>query len=243
MKYKNIKEIKRETEDVVLLCTGASINDIDKKAWEWISEQDNWAVNNFVYHPWFVPKYNHLEIKSYDFPYEQRYLKEKWNKGWKNTKFVFPNNRADYIASCINHPTEAKIYTYDFTMRGDHPKKEPNIKISAKFNPDDGNIYKSYDASMTSIIQILYLMGYKRIIIYGMDMKSSAYFWTDMDIDVHDKHNKAREGKLISEPHNASHLKNYVIDFNERHMKPKRREILIGHKTTTLYPYLKVFNV
>lgn len=241
--YRNINELVRCSDDAVLLCTGASINEISKNTWGWILAQDTFSVNNFVYHPWVVPRYNHLEIKSYDFPYEQRYLNEKWNKGWKNVGFIFPSERADYIASCIGHSNEAKIYTYKYIRRGDHPKKQPGIKIDAKFNVNDGNIYKSYDASMTSIIQMIYLMGYKRIIIYGMDMISSEYFWTNMNIDVHDKWNKAREGKAMNLPHNASHLKEYVISFNELHMKPKGREILIGNKSTALYPALKVFEV
>lgn len=238
-----ISDIKRNSDDVVLLCTGKSINDITDKQWNWIQVQDTWAVNNFVYHPWMVPKFNHLEVKSYDYPYEQRYLNEKWEKGWKNVGYVFPNDRGSYIASCIGHSNEAKIYTYTYARRGEHPRLKPDVKIDAKFNPDDGNIYKSYDTSMSSIIQILYLIGYKRIVIFGMDMTTSEYFWSNMNIDVHDKWNKAREGKSIDKPHNAGHLKEYVIDFNERHMKPKGREILVGHKTTALYPSLKLWSL
>jgi hypothetical protein len=240
VKYKSINELKRESEDVVLLCTGASLNDINDKTWKWILEQDTLAVNNFVYHPWVVPKWNHLEIKSYDFPYEQKYLEVKWNDGWKNVGYIFPTERADYISSCIGHNEEAKLFTYNFHRRGQHPKVNPNVVVDANFNPNDGKIYKSYDTSMSSIFQILYLMNYNRIIIYGMDMTTSAYFWTTMDIDVHDRWNKAREGKTVDKPHNAGHLKNYVIDFNERHMKPKGREILVGHKTTALYPSLRL---
>jgi hypothetical protein len=238
--YRPLTEIERETNDVVLLCTGSSLNDVTDREWKWLLKHDTLAVNNFVYHPWIVPKWNHLEIKSYDFPYQQRYLDIKWEKGWKNTGYIFPAERADYIASCIGHKDEAIIYTYKYKKRGEHPKINPNVEINANFNPNDGMIYKSYDASMTSIIQILYMMGYDNIIIVGMDMLNSGYFWSDWDIDVHDKHNKAREGKPIDQPHNASHLKDFVIDFNEKHMLPKGREICIVSTKTALYPALKL---
>lgn len=238
MKFRHINELKRESEDVILLCTGSSLNDIDDKTWKWILKQDTMAVNNFVYHPWVIPKWNHLEVKTYDFPYQQKYLDDKWELGWKNVGYISPSHRADYIASCINHP--AQIYTYEHIKRKDHPKDTPNFHADAKFNPD-GAICKSYDTSVSSIIQILYLMNYTNIIVIGMDMINSKYFWTDMDIPVHDKWNKAREGKTMDKPHNASHLKNYIIDFNERHMKPKGREIFIMTEKTALYPSLRLW--
>ena len=236
--YKPLSQLERKSENIVLLCTGSSLNDTTDEQWKYLLQQDTLAVNNFVYHPWIVPKWNHLEIKSYDFPYQQRYLDLKWLRGWKSVGYIFPEHRADYIASCIGHTDVAKLYTYKFAKRGDHPKNNPNIKIDADYNPNV-IIHKSYDASMTSIIQILYMMQYKNIIIIGMDMVDSGYFWSDMDIDVHDKWNKAREGKTKDKPHNASHLKDFVIDFNNRHMKPKGREIFINTDKTALYPTLR----
>ena len=223
-----------------MLCTGSSLNDVTDEQWKWLLAQDTLAVNNFVYHPWIIPKFNHLEVKNYDFPYQQRYLAEKWEKGWKNVGYIFPNERSEVMIDCIGHKNEAKIHTYDYIRRGDHPKKNPNIKIDADYDPNN-RIYKSFDASMSSIIQILYLMKYKNIIIIGMDMTNSGYFWSEMDIDVHDKWNKAREGKAKEQPHNASHLKDFVIDFNTRHMIPKGREIFIISKKTALYPTLRLW--
>jgi hypothetical protein len=63
-----------------------------------------------------------------------------------------------------------------------------------------------------------------------------------MNIDVHDKWNKAREGTTKEMNHNSSHLKEYVIDFNDRHMKPKGREIFITSTKTSLYPALRLWD-
>lgn len=240
MKYKNVKELKRLTEDVVILCTGSSVNEMDERQWKWIMSHDTMAVNNWVYHPYIIPRFNHLEVKHYDAPYQQKYLNDKWNMGWSEVKFIFPNERADYLAKCIGH--QAKIYTYDFKARGEHPKKNPNVIIDANYNPN-GAIYKSYDASMTSVIQLVYMMGYNNIYILGMDMLNGKYFWSDMNIPVHDLHNKAREGKPAHTPHNASHLKNFVIDFNARHMVPKGRNIYVLNKTTALYPTISYYEI
>ena len=241
MSYKNVKELERKTEDIVILCTGASVNEMNDRQWEWIMSHYTMALNNFVYHPFIVPSYCHMEIKSYDFPYQQKYLNDKWSMGWGDVGFIYPNERADFMTKCIGH-SEAKIYTYDFKARGEHPKKNPNVIINADYNPDT-TIYKSYDASMTSVIQLVYMMGYKNIFILGMDMLSSEYFWSDMNIQVHDRWNKEREGKSMDKPHNASHLKNFVIDFNARHMLPKGREIFVLNRTTALYPALRYHKI
>lgn len=236
----------KKTDVVFLIGSGSSLNDLTENQWNIINKYDNLGVNNIFYHPFFIPKMLHLELKSYDWGIAKERLKEKWEKGWKNVKYILPIDRSRYIADAIGHIGEATIFTYSYKSRGEHPKKNPNVKIDANFNPLE-YLFKSYDTSVSTIIQILYIMGYRKIILLGLDMNNSKYFWTDMKPEirgkVHDEWNKQREGKDKNQPHNASHLKNYIIDFNNRHMIPKKREIFVGHTTTSLYPELKYFNI
>lgn len=227
----------------MVLATGESINSITDNQWDDIKSCDSVALNNFFYHPWFVPNMLAVELKKYDGPLAKERLTEKWAQ-WQHVKYIFPVNRAEYISSCL--PAGAQIQTYKFTARGDHPKTNPNVKINAKFNPDDGNIYKSYDSSVTSLIHILYLMNYKNIIIYGATMRDSKYFWSSGDAKygkVHHLFNKAHEHNDPNRPHNASHIKDYIIDFNDRHMLPAGRQIWVGDTNTALYPELEVWHV
>jgi hypothetical protein len=232
-----------KTENVVVLATGESINDITPELYEHIKENyDILAINNFFYHPFIVPNMLHLELKHYDAQNALKRLREKWRLGWKNVNFIFPKSRSSFLIRYI--PNGATCAVYNFKIRGDHPKINPNVIIDANFNPDTG-IYKSYDSSVTSIINILYLMGYKNIIINGMTMTNSKYFWTNMEPELRGEvvhlYNKAHEHDDPNKPHNASHIKDYIIDFNKRHMLPNNREIYITSEDTALYPDLKIW--
>ncbi len=239
---KPIKELwKEKTSDIaILLGTGSSIDEIDK--WDKILEHDTLCMNNWVYHPTVVPKWNSLELKHYDFEIQKKRLEEKWDLGWSNVCYLLPSERASYISGAIGHPGEAKIYVYTHTKRGLHPKVDSRTKINADFDPDDGRLYKSYDSSVTTMIHLLYLMGYKYIILYGLDMKNGLYFWSNGGCGLtHCKTNKDHEGRDPNIPHNAAHIKDFIIDFNRRHMVPKKRKIFVGNKSTSLYPHLSLW--
>jgi len=242
----NIKELwKEKTSDIVVLIgAGTAINDITPDEWKKIGQCDTLAMNNFVYFPDFIPKWNSLELKHYDFQNMKDRIDEKWEQGWKNVGFILPENRADFMASAIGHPREAKIYTYRFVSRVDHPRINPNSIVDANFNPDDGNIYKTGDATTSTMIHLLYMMGYKYIIMYGFSMTDSFYYWSSGDAKYGKTYcltNKDHEGKDPKKPHNAAHMKEYTIDFNRRHMLPKGREILIGDTNTALHPHLNLW--
>ena len=247
MHYKMADFVKlKQTDTVFLIGSGSSLNEITEDQWSIINSYDNMGVNNIFYHPFFIPKSLHLELKKYDWGIAKERLEEKWELGWKNVNYIFPIERYAYISGAIGHEKKAKIFTYRYERRRFHPKKHPDTKIDANFNPDK-ILYKSYDTSVSTIIQMLYLMGYKNIILWGLDMRDSKYFWTDMEPEVrglvHDLWNKQREGKDKNTPHNASHLQDYITDFNDKFMKPKRREIFVGHKSTLLYPKLQYIDI
>lgn len=248
MTFRPIKDLfKQKTGDTaILLGTGSSLNELNEDTWSFINKHDNLAMNNFVYSPSFIPKWNSLELKSYDYDIQRRRLEEKWDMGWKNVGFVIPAHRAQYLSGAIGHGEEAKMYTYGFVSRGQHPKLNKNVKIDANFDPNDGNLYKSYDASTSTMIHLLYLMGYKNIVLYGIDCNNGYYFWSSGDPIYGETHcltNKQHEGRDPKQPHNAGHMKDFIIDFNHRHMKPYGREIYVGHKSTALYPHLKLWSV
>lgn len=245
MKFRHINELKRESEDIFLLGSGEGINNITEKQWNVINNTDNLAMNNFFYHPFFVPRMLSLELKSYDFDIAKRRLEEKWERGWKNVKYILSSDRVSYISGAIGHSHSAQIYVYDYKSRGTHPKLKSNVKINADFNPNNV-LYKSYDATTSTMIHFIYQMGYKNVILIGFTGNNSKYFWTDMTSkergEVHANFNKDHEHNDPKKKHNAFHMGEYIIDFNKRHFLPNNREIFIGNEKTMLYPELRLWN-
>jgi len=76
-------------------------------------------------------------------------------------------------------------------------------------------------------------MKYKRIILMGTDLSDGRYFWTGKPEfgEVHCQSNKDHEGKPASAPHNAAHLKSYIINYSKKYVP-----IFVGYKKTLLYP-------
>jgi hypothetical protein len=233
---------KEKTSDIIyLLGTGCSINEITNEQWSIILGYDHICINSWYYHPTIIPKWCHLEIiGENEIAIARRRFEEKWEKGWKNVKYVIQKEAKETLLSVVGHLGNAQVYEYERVNRGDR-KKIKNTGSDANFNPDDGNIYKSYCYSVTNIIHILYLMGYEKIICWGLDMNNSKYFWADMKPEVRGEVHKTFEAKSIDSPHGTLRIAPYIIDFNNRHMKPKDREIFVGHKTTALYPALKLW--
>jgi len=235
---------KKKSHIAVFLGSGASVNDITEEQWSILTRFDLWAVNNWVYHPFIVPDFYHIEVKKYDALIVKERLTEKWSK-YKNVNFVIPKPKGEksLVLDTIGHEKQSKIYTYDFNKRGAHPLRSSAQIIDANYDVKSPILIKSYDASVTLLIDMLYKFGYKHIILVGVDLSDSRYFWTGGDSKVygrvHHQWNKQHEGKSPNSPHNTFHVIYFIVDFNNRHMKPNRKEIFIQSKKSLLYKYMR----
>ncbi len=230
----------------VFLGSGSSVNDITEKQWEKLKKFDLWAVNNWVYHPFIVPDVYGIELKGYDWQIVKDRLDEKWEQ-YKHVNYITVNPAAKKIrwsiVDAIGHPEESKVFIYEYTERGLHPKKNPGGIIDANYPVNSTRYVKSYDASLSLIIDMMYKFNYKYIILVGVDMSNGLYFWTNGDKKIYGKThcqtNKDHEGQSPKAPHNAHHMSDFIIDFNRRHCLPHGKEIFIQTKKSLLYPHLR----
>jgi hypothetical protein len=235
------------SECCVLLGSGSSINNITLEQWETLKRYDLFAVNNWVYHPFIVPNFYHIESKWYDYEILQNRLLEKRDL-YKNTKFIFPENKIITLKSGFKKPLKdivfdnAQIYTYK--MKSRDPKRLTKT-FNAEYSMDKNLLTKSYDMSLTLILELIYRMGYKYIILLGIDLINSYYFWTNKPEygQVHHQTNKEHEGKNPELPHATYNIKDYIISFNNYWMCPPEKSLLITHKETALYPYIPMVEI
>lgn len=242
-----LKPYKKSNTAVFLGC-GMSIRDITKEQWDKIKTFDTWAINNFIYHPSFVPNFYHVELKTYDYEIFQRRLKQKKNQ-YLATKFIFPSKAVmkqygnKRLAQLVRMPF---VFEYDFTPRD--PKRlkigltandfKNTTNTDARYKFNDNLITKSYNISLTCVLEIMYRMGYANIIMFGVDLQNSYYFWTGKDPiygEVHHQTNKEHHGKNPELPHNTVIVSGFIKDFGHR-MAQKNAHLFIGHKKTLLYP-------
>jgi hypothetical protein len=249
MIYYPIQELLnfKKSDTCFVLGSGMSINDITPDQWDIIKEKDSLSMNNWIYHPFFVPDMYHLELKSYDKDIFQDWFNYK-RKAYKNTNFIFEMSRADSLNQTIT--PHQNVFTYKCNRRCCLPKDQypKGTKIDAKYSfQPEWILTKSFYSSLTTIIELLYRMDYKYIILLGIDLSNPLYFWYDWTppkgLEYHHRYNKQHEHKDLTKPHNTIHVAPFIIDFNERYMKPNDREILLGTTKSVLYPGIKYVNI
>jgi hypothetical protein len=226
---------KKGSDTAVFLGSGPSINDITDKQWNRISEFDVWAVNNFIYH-WFT------DINFYHF-YVKKFAKDIWKQrkaekgdAYKNTNFIIKKDKKDFLLDLLGN--EKNVYEY--TMQKQNISKESLVPTYIEPN-DPNTIVCNLNATITVILELFYNFRYKNVILFGVDMNTSEYFWSNGQYGkTHCIFNKDHEeGKTIEQPHNTIHVKDFIIWFSKEKMKKIGGKIYVGHKKTILYPHLE----
>ena len=240
--FEDLKKHRR-TESCVFLGSGSSINRISNKMWGWIQSHDIWTVNNWVYHPKIIPNFYHIESKWYDYYILKRRFEEK-KKKYTDCNFIFPKDKfirmKDNTRELLSDIVFLGAKKFTYKMQSRDPKRTHKIfTANYKINPEV--FTKSYDMSLTMLFEMMYKFGYVNIILFGVDLFNSYYFWTGRPEcgEVHHQTNKSHEGKDPKLPHATHRIKDFIIDFNNRWMKPEKREIFVGHKDTELFGYLR----
>lgn len=237
----------RKADTVVLLGSGSSINRLTPEAWEKIGLCDTLALNNWVYHPSFVPDFYMIEVKSYDFCIMQERLQQKWEH-YQHCQYIFlkdklvrfPDKPRCPIINIL--PGPADVFEYAVQHRD---QKRTSQKVNALYQPHPVLFTKSYDSSVTVCLELVWRMGYKTVILCGFDIFNSLYFWSGGEEKygrVHHLTNKAHEGKDPTLPHATAIVKDFIVDFSKRWMWEQGRELYVGHTDTALYPEIPLID-
>lgn len=232
--------IKHKKSDVAaILGSARSINAITEGEWEKLCLCDTLALNNWVYHPFFVPNFYMIEVKSYDFSIVKRRLQEKWAE-YQHCRYIFARHKSirmpagNRVSIRELVPPNARVFEYDCVRR--NPKRVGTI--DAKYKPQ-ALLTKTADASVTLALELLWRMGYKTIVLYGMDFYHRYYFWWDGDPkygEVHQHTNKEHEGADPDTPYACLVAQDFIKDFSKRWMWEQGRGLYVGGTDTTLYP-------
>lgn len=241
------RQLQRKHNTAVLLGSGSTINDITMEEWKRIHDgTDTWTMNNWVYHPFAVPDFYVIETKWYGFDILKERLEEK-KEAYSKTNFLFQRNKQikmkDGSRSFIRDvaPPGSSVYEFDITSR-DPKRLSQNINARYEYHPN--KLTKSYEASLTHVLELLHRMGYHFIILYGVELNNSFYFWSDGDPKygkVHHLTNKAHEGKKPTEPHGTIIVKDFIHSFYRRLMEDDKY-MFVGTQKTVLYPDIPLVN-
>jgi hypothetical protein len=251
---KPISEMKKyKSSDIaILLGSGPSINEITNDRKKIIEQHDTWTLNNWIYHPSIIPDFYHLELKYFNFFIFQRRMNEK-RELYKNVKFFIADKDRKITLHFPDGSIKKRAGSLIDAIGGQHPYlfyfkqrfigKSNDKIIDAKYKMSKKFVTKKHVASITVMLEMLYKFGYKKVYLYGVDLNTSSYFWTEGNKsvygEVHHQYNKQHEGNAKDRFHATYRIKDFIIDFNNRFMIPENKEIYTATKNTLLYPGLR----
>ncbi len=222
-------KLKRYSDTALFFGCGPSINDITEDDYEILKQYDKWAINFFLLHDFIIPDYyfRSLRKKDVNFPLFRRLWNER--EEYRNVKFL-----TDCTLSRVHEIETNERYFLKFhrswkQFQGDYQRQLEDFRILKDA------IYFYGRSSLCALLTLMYQIGYKEIIIYGNDLTSKDYFWSnDKTKKVHWRWVKQSKGEKRKGDHpNIESVTTFVPFFSREYMNNR---IFAGSKQTPLYP-------
>jgi len=239
---------KKKSETLVILGSGESINKISEEEYNKLKLCDTFAMNFWCYHS-FVPDFYCFEgfygsIDSFNL-WKSRVNSEQYS----NTIFM---GNARGVYKTLGNLAESFLTFPENVQRTLIYYKCNPIFVSQRQQFGDKHIkrfkssksptgpFQTFKGSLSIAIQFGYIMGYKRLVLYGVDLNNSGYFWKNWNIVSHIKTNAGKVDKDLhdtaKETKFSKGIQSYIYFISENIFKPKGILLQVANKNSLLYP-------
>jgi len=243
----------KSSDTVFILGSGPSINDITERQWNKIAECDSIGFNYWFAHD-FVP-----DIYVFQSPNDKmlRLLSDNYEL-YKNIPFIirgtgFAQGKFDFNDERLNLLKQNPVFYLN-----EYP-------ISSKCSIDPELLYKYMDAlgfmayaeipkfipkwrsTIGLLIMLSYNMGYKNIVLCGVDMMKSDHFWDyEPYLELREKYQLPKPGSSrlafrFEDGHSTS-LPQYIYTLRDWMYKKNDVNISILSERTILHPEIKKYS-
>ena len=245
----------KKSDKLFIFGSGVSLNNINEKIWGQIRKYDTIGFNssfylqkiNFTYYILRAgQEYNSLtnfNTLANEIKYAKFVVKKiKKNIYLKKTIFLFSSGISQHFPNLLigyklwnfqNH-----IYQYNTNKFEEYPK---------------GNLHRGLIHRIGTLIDAItfgYHMNYKEIILVGVDLYDSKYFWAPLGKTVTFNEKLGKEvfsnitlrGKKVYEPHNT--VNNGIIKFLDKwniYFKQRNIKLFIANPRSLLNEVLPIF--
>jgi hypothetical protein len=242
----------RTSDTLFILGSAWSINDISDQRWQTIGRHDSVGINFWPAHP-FVPRFFHfediayddqpvmyeafqklLELRSEDYGNTFKIITEVSSVGGRRTIFELPAGMKKNLYVGFSMPVVARNEE-EFTAGVEY------MQSIGAFSPHAGVgwLFK-YGGSVIAMMTLAVLMGYKRIILCGVDLNKQDYFYQHRE-----RYPEYADWEFVSR--NEAHLttrrlpwlvpaQSAIYIFKEQVLDPSKIELFVESRVSTLYP-------
>lgn len=244
--YKNTKittsnlRMKKSSDTLFVFGTGSSLKKISKKNWDRIKKFDSIGINytillKKIHFTYQINRELHTSNKK-EIRKQVKIIKN--NKFLRNTVFLFPSgftcSYTNWIFSLGNWNRRNLFYLF-------------NTNIIYKLplgSLETGLIHRM--GTITDAISFGYFMGYKKIILAGVDLYDRKYFYTSgnkTSITFGQNVEFDNRGKTVMDKHQTAD--NGIIPLMENwrsYLNKKKVQLLVYNKKSLLTKVLKIYD-
>ncbi|MDD2458828.1 MAG: hypothetical protein PHQ83_10025 [Eubacteriales bacterium] len=246
---------KKKSDTLFILGTGSSVNRYTAKQWQDISQADTMGLNDWIFHD-FIPDilmaeilhdmdyfpncyYSDLELVLDAYKKHQTLMIYKDGaRGKKNLDKLPSAVQAEFLA--LYNPTVPILKISQIA-----PAIQKMSKILQQYNHHQKLMIFRKRATLFSAIELAWLMGYKKIVLCGIDLNHGNYFF--------DEDRNYYESKGFKLPSYTQHVGGHktnnadisevtvsqlVKGLNETLLKPEGIKLTVGSKESALAEFL-----
>ena len=180
--YELLKQNKK-SDTLFILGSGASINKISNDMWQHIKKNDSLGFNFWILHN-HIPNYYMFEppIKSNQ-ELLLKLIRQKAKDYIKNNTFFIMKDVKSLKIKCEKIPKEIRSRFMAAPKDDFYGNTRENfirsIRLARKLNLLKRNVLYSRRASLFSAIYMGWRLGYKKIVLAGIDLNNTDYFYDD----------------------------------------------------------------
>lgn len=227
--YENLHRYKT-SDTLFVLGSGSSINHLSKNEWDEIKKSDSIGFNLFVLHD-FIPTFYHLEFTEEIYPYYYEIIKAKGHAA-ENVPLLI-----NYMHVDLNRPLsdyfwlKNTYFTNPYRIYLDKPSLKRKIEYFYKVeNIRQVNFYTHYRGSLSLMISLGVLLGYKKIVLMGVDLDNHYFF-----------HNEELYKSSLAKKVRGFHLSNIQAKYGNQKIHATADKTIFKNDLT-IDEYLHLYN-
>ena len=257
----------KSSNTIFILGSGSSINDITSSMWQHIDSHDSMGLNRWPVHD-FVPTFHIFEMKvRSDYA---NYNRDYWkmlslrSEDYDNTPIILKNtmgsaqklSRERIPEKLVGEIILSADTSYSELTYGSDPIKLNKrllayLKRTGRFEPGNGYPIYRKRASISYLIHLAVKLGYQRIVLCGVDMVDSEYFFEEnknyykdktCPIPKHESDDKEGEHKTNDPDYGELTLEKVIYQMNDIVLKPSGIELFVENTKSALHPEVPLYS-
>lgn len=233
----DIEELKKlkKSDTLFILGGGSSINSITEKEWKVIKTKDSFGLNFWLYHE-FVPDFYCYEEPFFkEIFYKTLKLKEK---EYENTIFILKDGKLSHE---LVPEQLKKNYRLSLQLSALISSKKEMIKFYKKV--ENLKMIVQARVSMSYLIYLGYLMGYEKVVLCGVELDNTKYFYQEKKYNHFEiPQIKKTEVHITEEQRNGVIITSEIIKILSKNILKDKLKIYIAKNVGKLKNEIEVYD-